>query len=107
MLPAEEFEPLVDLHDRSTTLAEAAGYDAELGPGSDGGGGGRGASSATTTYLHIFTAVASIGGFLFGFDTGVISGALPYIRDDILQAKYAGDAAALAHWQEVGGAGQR
>ena len=32
-------------------------------------------------YLIFLTAVASIGGFLFGYDTGVISGAMLLIRD--------------------------
>lgn len=32
---------------------------------------------------------------------GCISGALPYIRDDILLPRFAGQPAALAHWQEL------
>ncbi|XP_027364839.1 inositol transporter 1-like [Abrus precatorius] len=33
-------------------------------------------------YILLLTAVAGIGGMLFGYDTGVISGALLYIKDD-------------------------
>jgi SP family arabinose:H+ symporter-like MFS transporter len=32
-------------------------------------------------YLLRITFVAALGGLLFGFDTGVISGALPYMRE--------------------------
>ncbi|MGD6752021.1 sugar porter family MFS transporter [Streptomyces sp. BH105] len=34
------------------------------------------------TFLFRLTAIASLGGLLFGFDTGVISGALVYLRED-------------------------
>lgn len=34
-------------------------------------------------YLAIFTATSAIGGFLFGYDTGVIGGANIYIYDDL------------------------
>ena len=34
--------------------------------------------------VWVLTLFAGIGGFLFGYDTGVISGALPYLRDELL-----------------------
>lgn len=37
-----------------------------------------------THQIVLLTIISGIGGLLFGFDTGVISGALPYLRDDIL-----------------------
>ncbi|XP_057424542.1 inositol transporter 1-like isoform X1 [Lotus japonicus] len=38
-------------------------------------------------YILGLTAVASIGGLLFGYDTGVISGALLYIKDDFQEVR--------------------
>ncbi|KAF7807225.1 inositol transporter 1-like [Senna tora] len=38
-------------------------------------------------YILGVTAVAGIGGLLFGYDTGVISGALLYIKDDFEEVK--------------------
>lgn len=32
----------------------------------------------------LLTITAGLGGFLFGYDTGVISGAVSYMEDDIL-----------------------
>eukprot|EP01025_Chloroclados_australasicus_P024996 TRINITY_DN2501_c0_g1_i4.p1 TRINITY_DN2501_c0_g1~~TRINITY_DN2501_c0_g1_i4.p1 ORF type:complete len:694 (+),score=63.39 TRINITY_DN2501_c0_g1_i4:81-2162(+) len=43
------------------------------------------AKSGTLYTVYILTFVGGIGGFLFGYDTGVISGALPYLTDDLLQ----------------------
>lgn len=35
-------------------------------------------------YVLVLAAFSGIAGFLFGYDTGNISGALPYITDDLL-----------------------
>lgn len=47
---------------------------------------------STPRYVYVLTAFAAIGGFLFGYDTGVISGAMILIKDEFHLSSF---------WQEL------
>lgn len=42
-----------------------------------------GTSSCKLSLMRFVTALATIGGFLFGYDLGLVSGALEFIEDDL------------------------
>lgn len=46
------------------------------------------AGSSRNRYVYIAAAVCALGGLLFGFDTGIISGALLFIREDLARSPF-------------------
>lgn len=42
-----------------------------------------GSATSRNRFVYVSASICAIGGLLFGFDTGVISGALLFIRDDL------------------------
>ena len=43
---------------------------------------GQDAKQKTTRYVVVLAAFSAIGGFLFGYDTGVVSGAMLLLKDE-------------------------
>ena len=42
---------------------------------------GRNSQEGSALFVYLVSIVAAVGGFLFGFDTAVINGALPFLRE--------------------------
>ncbi|GBD47311.1 sugar transporter [Methylopila sp. Yamaguchi] len=62
-------------------VAQSTRPDDSAGQSLKAGGTFRDERGVRRVKFHVVAATASLGGLLFGYDTGVISGALPFIRD--------------------------
>jgi len=65
-------------------LFTAAGYGTDDVPSSDEHADQAEVKRDTTAFLYILTFLSAIGGFLFGYDTGIISGAIVLLREYFL-----------------------
>ena len=70
----------------------AAGYGTDDGPSSDEHPDRSAVKRDTSSFVYLLTFLSAIGGFLFGYDTGIISGAIVLLHEEFLLS---------AVWKEV------
>ena len=70
----------------------AAGYGTDDGPSSDEHPDRSVVKRDTLSFVYLLTFLSAIGGFLFGYDTGIISGAIVLLHEEFLLS---------AVWKEV------
>lgn len=66
----------------SSELYQSADYSATRTPGAAPEDNGRQQPERYSWFVLLLTATSALGGFLFGYDTGVVSGAMLLIRQD-------------------------